>query len=199
MGEPLRLLPTRCVRCNRPLVDGWTCMATPDGQFAHANCEHAARFCGPVVICGSTSQLPALAALASTYAQDGRDVLYPQDSDRPGPDLDREWMDAIPGASLVVVLRKPDGSLGSQTTAEAICAVAHSVPVHWWMPPGVAAWASAPPEQDGPGSDSFNPAYRVARCGQQSAHRPHVMEHGPDEPRNCPGVGTATTEGAPDA
>lgn len=34
---------------------------------------------------------------------------------------------------------------------------------------------------------TFNPAYRVARCGQQSVHSPHVMEHGPDEPRNCPG------------
>lgn len=34
---------------------------------------------------------------------------------------------------------------------------------------------------------SFNPAYRVARCGQTSSHGPHVMEHGPDRPRNCPG------------
>lgn len=81
-----------------------------------------------VVICGSTSQLPALAALASTYAQDGREVLYPQDSDRPGSDLDREWMDAIPGASLVVVLRKPDGSIGSQVAEELACAVDHGVP-----------------------------------------------------------------------
>jgi protein gp37 len=35
----------------------------------------------------------------------------------------------------------------------------------------------------------FNPAYRIARCGQQSAHSRHVMEHGPDRPRNCPGTG----------
>lgn len=35
----------------------------------------------------------------------------------------------------------------------------------------------------------FNPAYRVARCGQQSHHGPHVIEHGPDQPRNCPGTG----------
>lgn len=35
----------------------------------------------------------------------------------------------------------------------------------------------------------FNPAYRVARCGQGSAHSAHVMEHGPDQPRNCPGTG----------
>jgi hypothetical protein len=58
---------------------------------------------------------------------------------------------------------------------------------------------------EGPGPDStspepgrcqtFNPAYRVARCGQQSAHGPHVMEHGPDVPRNCPGTGAGRTEG----
>lgn len=34
---------------------------------------------------------------------------------------------------------------------------------------------------------TFNPAYRVSRCGQQSAHGPHVVESGPDQPRNCPG------------
>lgn len=38
-------------------------------------------------------------------------------------------------------------------------------------------------------TEVFNPAYRVARCGQQSAHGPHVVEHGPDQPRNCPGTG----------
>lgn len=38
----------------------------------------------------------------------------------------------------------------------------------------------------------FNPAYRVARCGQQSAHAPHVVEHGPDQPRNCPGPASST-------
>lgn len=32
-------------------------------------------------------------------------------------------------------------------------------------------------------------AYPVRRCGQQSAHGPHVMDHGPDQPRNCPGTG----------
>jgi hypothetical protein len=37
---------------------------------------------------------------------------------------------------------------------------------------------------------TFNPAYRVARCGQLSAHGPHVVDDGPDHPRNCPGTGT---------
>lgn len=34
----------------------------------------------------------------------------------------------------------------------------------------------------------FNPAYRVSRCGDGATHAPHVVEHGPDQPRNCPGV-----------
>lgn len=41
---------------------------------------------------------------------------------------------------------------------------------------------------------TFNPAYRVARCGQQGNHAPHVMEHGPDQPRNCPGTGPTFAE-----
>lgn len=36
---------------------------------------------------------------------------------------------------------------------------------------------------------TFNPAYRVARCGDSASHGPHVVEHGPDQPRNCPGPG----------
>ncbi len=39
---------------------------------------------------------------------------------------------------------------------------------------------------------TFNPAYRIARCGQQSIHPPHVVDHGPDQPRNCPGTGDAS-------
>jgi hypothetical protein len=35
----------------------------------------------------------------------------------------------------------------------------------------------------------FNPAYRVARCGDSATHGPHVVDHGPDQPRNCPGSG----------
>lgn len=37
---------------------------------------------------------------------------------------------------------------------------------------------------------TFNPAYRVARCGQGDRHARHIVEHGPDQPRNCPGTGT---------
>lgn len=35
----------------------------------------------------------------------------------------------------------------------------------------------------------FHPEVRVTRCGQQSSHGPHFMDHGPDQPRNCPGTG----------
>jgi len=35
---------------------------------------------------------------------------------------------------------------------------------------------------------TFNPAYRIARCGQLSTHSQHVVVHGPDQPRNCPGT-----------
>ena len=28
----------------------------------------------------------------------------------------------------------------------------------------------------------------VLRCGQLSVHAPHVVDYGPDQPRNCPGV-----------
>lgn len=36
---------------------------------------------------------------------------------------------------------------------------------------------------------TFNPAYPVGRCGQQGNHSPHVVDYGPDQPRNCPGTG----------
>ncbi len=35
----------------------------------------------------------------------------------------------------------------------------------------------------------FVPGVRVVRCGQGSSHGPHFMDHGPDQPRNCPGTG----------
>lgn len=35
-------------------------------------------------------------------------------------------------------------------------------------------------------SATFNPAYRVARCGQLSVHAPHVVESGPDQPAQLP-------------
>lgn len=41
-------------------------------------------------------------------------------------------------------------------------------------------------------SPTFNPAYRVARCGDSSVHGPHIVEHGPDQPRNCLGTGSDT-------
>jgi hypothetical protein len=89
---------------------------------------------GPVVVCGSATQQEDLAGVAVMYQSDSSEVLWPEESDRPVDELNREWLAAIEGASLVVVLRKPDGSVGSQTTAEVIRAVERGVPVHWWMP-----------------------------------------------------------------
>lgn len=47
---------------------------------------------------------------------------------------------------------------------------------------------SAPDTGSSREDPTFNPAYQVARCGQLSTHSRHVVEHGPDQPRNCPGV-----------
>jgi len=52
-----------------------------------------------------------------------------------------------------------------------------------WTPP---AERLAPPVPSRP-EPTFNAAYPVARCGERSVHSPHVVEHGPDQPRNCPG------------
>jgi len=62
-------------------------------------------------------------------------VLSPQPSARSRAELDAEWLTAIERADLVLVLRKPDGSIGAQTTAEVAHALAWDVPVHWLKPP----------------------------------------------------------------
>jgi hypothetical protein len=36
--------------------------------------------------------------------------------------------------------------------------------------------------------------YGVARCGDLAVHGPHVVDHGPDQPRNCPGVRVPTEQ-----
>jgi hypothetical protein len=50
------------------------------------------------------------------------------------------------------------------------------------------AGAASDSVANGAPDPTFNPAYRIARCGQGSTHGPHVIEHGPDQPRNCPGT-----------
>lgn len=49
--------------------------------------------------------------------------------------------------------------------------------------------ASTPADPNAAETAYPNPAYRFARCGQRSAHGPHVVDHGPDQPRNCRGTG----------
>lgn len=40
-------------------------------------------------------------------------------------------------------------------------------------------------------------AYQTARCGDLAVHGPHAVDHGPDQPRNCPGVPVPTDEATP--
>lgn len=64
-----------------------------------------------------------------------------------------------------------------------------------WVDRGAPGWLDADQGQANTApkaSPTFNPAYRVARCGDSSFHPPHVVESGPDQPRNCPGMGIPT-------
>lgn len=85
-----------------------------------------------VVICGSLAHPDRLQQAAQHYQDAGYDVLVPQRDDRPAEVLDAIWRREIPNADLVVVVRKPDGSLGAATVGELIVADAFAVPVMWW-------------------------------------------------------------------
>lgn len=85
-----------------------------------------------VVVCGSISQAPLLAGVAAALRATGSEVLHPQPSARPEADLIDEWMSAIEAADLVVVVPKPDGSLGAQTTRELRHAITHRRSVTFW-------------------------------------------------------------------
>jgi transcriptional regulator with XRE-family HTH domain len=62
------------------------------------------------------------------------------------------------------------------------------------LPEGARVVVDVPPPGRTLPWPDFNPAHRVTRCGQSSAHGPHFMDHGPDQPRNCPGTGRAAWE-----
>jgi hypothetical protein len=96
---------------------------------------------GPVVLCGSMTQAAELAALGEQYRSQGHEqVIVPDPTDpRDRSTVDAEWLRHIEGASLVVVLRKPDGSVGAQTFEEVSRAYECGVPVHRWMPPGTVS------------------------------------------------------------
>lgn len=82
---------------------------------------------GPVVICGSvTTSADAIEQAAGHYTEryPDRQVIWPQLSDRPPAELNAEWMGHIEQASLVVIVPKPDGTVGEQTAAELHHAVA---------------------------------------------------------------------------
>lgn len=144
----------------RPIVAG---RRHPDGDLIYPGDTTP----GPVVICGSTSQLDDLAAAAAPYQAQGREVLVPTASDRPAADLDREWMEAIPRASLVVVVRKPDGSVGAQTFVEVVRAYECGVPVRPMTPvPPPAVLGVRCPDQAACFHQcaEFGYCYRVRNC-----------------------------------
>jgi hypothetical protein len=89
---------------------------------------------GPVVICGSTSQQEDLAGVASMYNPGLREVLWPETSDRPAEELNREWLAAIESAALVVIVRKRDRSLGATTVDEWHHALVKGRPYHLFEP-----------------------------------------------------------------
>lgn len=73
-----------------------------------------------------------------------------------------------------------------ETTASALQAALSGAAVDLYMP---EAEDSTVGHAAAVVAELAGPAYPVARCGQLSAHGPHVVDYGPDQPRNCPGTG----------
>ena len=151
------------------------------GEFA--DCRSTAP-AARVVVCGSLSQQADLDGVAAVYQHYGHDVLSPQPSDRPRTELDAEWLQAIERADLVVVVRKPDGSIGAQTTAEVIHALAWDVPVHWLMPSATPDAVTTEPMPCG--CTSHDPADHQDTCGHCHAGVDEAC--GPDCPVDGDGV-----------
>lgn len=93
------------------------------------------------VICGSLTCQAAIDTAAAYYRREGHQVLAPTpDPTRTPAEHDQRWLDAIAQADLVVIVPKPDGTLGEQTTRELAKAGEHNRPVAWWteLPAGGA-------------------------------------------------------------
>jgi hypothetical protein len=141
-----------------------------------------------VTICGSTRFRAEMAEANRRLTMGGHIVLAPGVFQHDGDEitdaqkaaLDRLHLSKIDMAGWVYVVN-PGGYIGDSTRREIAYAESIDKPVQYLVPVATA----------------FNPAYRVARCGQQSSHGPHVMEHGPDRPRNCPGNTGSKPGGTP--
>lgn len=84
-----------------------------------------------VVVCGSLAYPELLRQAAAAYPADN--VVVPvADGERSAAEYDALWLVLILLADLVVVVRKPDGSLGVSAAREVAWAVEHGVPVRWW-------------------------------------------------------------------
>lgn len=84
---------------------------------------------GDVVVCGSVAYPSRIsAAVAEVRARGAARVLYPARGDG---GTAAGWAARILVADLVVVVRKPDGSLGSSTVAELEVALDAGRPVEF--------------------------------------------------------------------
>lgn len=132
-----------------------------------------------VTICGSTRFRTEMAEANRRLTMGGYIVLAPgvfqhdgdEITDQQKAALDRLHLSKIDMAGWVYVVN-PGGYIGESTHREIEYAESIDKPVQYLVP--VA-------------SPTFNPAYRIARCGDQAVHGPHIVDHGPDQPRNCPG------------
>lgn len=179
---------TKCERCdNRPAVS--RCCSSHGKNLCH-RCYRITHF---VEVCSKTCALCAAEGLPKVLTGGSKiDIRGPgSTSPEPGPPAD-----CPPGCGIHSTCTK-DGP----TEPDDQCCPAY--PNCHEPVPGPLVLRGADLLTDrGPAAvnlpalpwPDFNPAYRVVRCGQSSAHGPHFMDHGPDQPRNCPGTGDAAWE-----
>lgn len=170
-GPPLAAAP-QCPACTSPNPHHRFALADPDGD-GPAWCDHEWH--------------DADAVTSGTYTRP--EML----SDRLGypPQVgDEDWARRSRPADVAVIAH-PDGTVVDITPA-----------VRGYTTPGARHCrceylGAGTPEHDAsalcvslrPDADRDpEQAYPVRRCGQQSAHGPHVVDTGPDQPRNCPGM-----------
>lgn len=97
-----------------------------------------------VVICGSLSQPDTLAEAKAAEEAAGRLVTaWPHGERIPDEDAYQVWLRAIRDADQVVVVPKPDGSLGDATLGEIVMAFCHRKPVRIHLGPTVHSGPAA--------------------------------------------------------
>lgn len=109
-----------------------------------------------VVICGSVSDEQRLLDAAHLYRMGHRDVIIPRRDDSVTTEMHaEEWERWLYNCKLAVVVRKPDGTLGTSVTREMEYARTLGVPINWYWPecedhcPG-CGWHQPPVPVPGP-------------------------------------------------